>query len=175
MPIAAINRNKKLKHNTIMEKKHITISYNEFSNVNELEEYQQKLIRKAELVLKNAYAPFSNFKVGAAVLLSNNKVVTGCNQENAAFPSGLCAERVALFSAASKYPGVKVKCIAIAAESSNLFSPDIVTPCGACCQVMSEFQLHNNEPIEVLFKGKNKIIQLFGIQQLLPFTFKTNG
>jgi len=124
-------------------------------------------LAKAEEAAKGAYAPYSKFKVGAAVLLDNGKIITGSNQENASYPLGLCAERVALFAASAQNPGVKITGMAVTSSSENP-----VSPCGACRQVMAEYEtLHKNE-MGILLKGASKkIIATSGVKNLLPLMF----
>ncbi len=118
-----------------------------------------------------AYAPYSSFKVGAAVLLEDGQIVTGSNQENAAYPSGLCAERVAVFAAASHNPGKKIVRIAVAAKNKNGEATQI-TPCGGCRQVMLEYEYKQNHPIKILLLGPNKtMFQFNNADDLLPLGF----
>ena len=128
-----------------MEKREITTAYVVYESVNELTDVEKKLLNDAKAVARNAYAPYSEFQVGAAVLLENGKVVTGTNQENAAYPSGLCAERVAIFSAASQNPGVKIKALALSALSAKAVVDSPITPCGACRQVIAEYEHFFND------------------------------
>ena len=117
-------------------------------------------------------APYSHFKVGAAILLENGEVVTGNNQENAAYPSGMCAERVAIWSAASKYPKIAVKKVAIAVKSGNKKIDKPVAPCGACRQSLLEYEIKQKAPIEVFFMGEiGNVIKANSLQDLLPFSF----
>lgn len=131
------------------------------------------LLDQATVSLKNAYAPYSDFRVGAAVQLDSGKVVTGNNQENAAYPSGLCAERVALFHAKASYPDSVVKAIAITARSDNFSINHPVTPCGACRQVIAEVESRQNQPVRIIMKGQAGNTHIVdGISNLLPFVFK---
>ncbi len=133
---------------------------------------QQELIEKAREALNHAYAPYSNFKVGAAVLLDNGEVITGSNQENAAYPSGLCAERVALFSAHHLYPNAKVKALAIAAADKGVELKNPIMPCGACVQVMSESITRSGCSFQVLLYGSSRSYVLDDARDLLPFRFE---
>ncbi|PVX52046.1 cytidine deaminase [Balneicella halophila] len=153
-----------------MEKK-IQLDYQEYSSENELSETYKKLVLASKKATENAYADYSNFKVGAAVLLDNDKVITGNNQENAAFPSGLCAERVAMFYANANYPENSVEAIAIVAKSTNGFLPYPAAPCGACRQVLLETEDRYNKPITVILYGSKKIIVIPNVKFLLPFFF----
>jgi cytidine deaminase len=142
----------------------------------ELSVQECELIERANLARERAYAPYSLFKVGAALLLANGIVVEGNNQENGAYPSGLCAERVAFFAASSQYPGIEIIAAAITASSANFLMDHPVAPCGACRQVMLEYQLKQKNPIALLMKGEQgNIIRLSGLTQLLPLYFNEEG
>jgi len=130
------------------------------------------LITEARTAAKNAYAPYSGFRVGAAVLLGNGVVVTGNNQENAAYPSGLCAERTALFYASAQYPKFPVIAIAISTINRTATPSDIAKPCGACRQVMAEYEDIAGKPIQIILDSTDKILVLNGIDNLLPLRFK---
>jgi len=132
----------------------------------------QQVIEAAKEATFRAYAPYSGFSVGAAVLLEGDTIVTGNNQENAAFPSGLCAERTALFSANALYPHTPVKIIAIAAQQEGKFLLDPIAPCGACRQVMVECEQRFGKEIEIYLYGTEKIYYLKGIRNLLPLCFE---
>src|SRR5712675_2767464 len=124
-----------------MKKLLINSEFVEYNSAGELPAQEKKLLAQAEQAAKDAYAPYSKFKVGAAVMLDNGKIITGSNQENASYPLGLCAERVALFAASAQHPGIKITGIAVASSSENPASA-----CGACRQVMAEYEsLHKNE------------------------------
>ena len=138
---------------------------------NECEESDKKLIEHARSATKTAYAPYSGFNVGVALLLENGVVTTGNNQENIAYPSGLCAERVALFHTNSQYPDIPVKTIAIAASHNNAFTEDICTPCGSCRQVLLEAELRYGKEIRILMCGREKICEVSSIKHLLPLSF----
>lgn len=155
-----------------MKEKIVTIKSTEYSNIDELDEVGRKLIEKAREASKLAYAPYSGFKVGSAVLLENKEIVTGNNQENAASPSGLCAERTALFYASAKYPGIAIKCIAISALKEDIITEDTIKPCGSCLQVIAEYEEINKYPIKILLDGNSKIDVIEGIDNLLPFRFR---
>jgi cytidine deaminase len=119
-----------------------------------------------------AYAPYSTFRVGAAVLLKNGKIFTGNNQENMAYPSGLCAERVALFYAASQYPDVAVKAIAVTAHASDFEIDHPVAPCGACRQVMAETENRSQEKMRLIMMGEKGKVQIIeGVDNILPLMF----
>ncbi len=140
----------------------------------ELDEKERQLVEAAIKATGNSYAPYSNFHVGSAVLLENSAVVIGCNQENAAFPVTLCAERTALFSAGAQYPDVPVVSIAIAARNSEGLVPDPVTPCGSCRQALVEAEQRFKRRIRVLLYGTKRVFVVDGISNLLPLSF-TDG
>lgn len=152
-----------------MDNKHFEINYKEF-DLAELDIERRALYDSALVASEHAYAPYSHFQVGAAVRLKDGKIVTGCNQENAAYPSGLCAERVALFTAGSAYPDVPVVSLAIIAQSGGEIKEKI-SPCGACRQVILEVEKRSGKPIEILLCGKEKVLVFKDIASLLPFTF----
>lgn len=139
--------------------------------LSDLIEAESSLCLAALEACKNAYAPYSSFHVGAAVLLEDNTVVTGNNQENIAYPSGVCAERTALYYANAQYPGLKVKAIAIAAVHDGN-QVEFISPCGACRQVMAEAEARFGQPIAVLLYGRNEIRRFSSLRDLLPFSFE---
>ena len=129
------------------------------------------LIEEAKKQTQKSYAPYSEFHVGAAVLLENGIVVGGNNQENSAYPSGTCAERTAIFYANSQHPDIPVKLLAIAAFTNGKFTSEPVTPCGACRQVLLETENRYNQAIKVILYGIDKIYVFDSIKQLLPLSF----
>ncbi|WP_406684854.1 cytidine deaminase [Seonamhaeicola sp. MEBiC1930] len=130
------------------------------------------LMKEANLARKNAYAPYSKFKVGAAILLDNKEIVTGNNQENASYPSGLCAERTAIYYAGSQFPEAKVLKIAIVAGSQKKLTNKPVPPCGACRQAIAEYEINQNTPIEIYFMGETgKVVKSNSLANLLPLVF----
>jgi cytidine deaminase len=138
----------------------------------ELTSEEQHLINSAIEATQRSYAPYSNFHVGAAVRLENGVEVIGCNQENAAYPSGLCAERTALFSAGAQYPNIGVKMLAIAARGTDgelQFEP--VGPCGSCRQVIIESETRAKHSIRILLYGRKCVYVIEGIRQLMPLSF----
>ena len=150
----------------------IQIEYTDYDSEDELNIEDRNLLAKARKSLKGSYAPYSAFHVGAAVLLANNEIVLGSNQENAAYPSGLCAERVALFYANSSYPDIAVKTIAIVAESSNFDYVDIVTPCGSCRQVIAETEKRQQAPVRIIMGSANGKVRIVNsIEALLPMMY----
>jgi cytidine deaminase len=140
-------------------------------NYEELNLSEKKLIDAAKVSTQRAYAPYSHFQVGAAVLLANNEIITGNNQENAAYPSGLCAERTALFYANSRFPDEAVDAIAIAAYTHGDFLDEPITPCGACRQVILEAQNRYKHPVRILLYGRKTIYVIEKISDLLPLSF----
>lgn len=141
----------------------------------ELSAEQQQLTYKAKEQVQKAYAPYSGFQVGAAVLLENGEIVTGSNQENSAYPSGLCAERVAMFYANSQYPDVAVKSIAIAAFTNGSFLAEPITPCGSCRQVLLETEMRFEKNISILLYGTEQIYLIENVKQLLPLCFEKSS
>ena len=135
-------------------------------------ESSQNLVLQAREAAGRAYAPYSGYRVGASVLLENGELITGNNQENAAYPSGLCAERTALFYASSRYPGVAVRSIAITTLSNSTLPGEFAKPCGGCRQVMAEYEDLSGIPIEIILDGSTAITVVDGIDTLLPFRFK---
>ncbi|MFN0730077.1 cytidine deaminase [Polaribacter gochangensis] len=155
-----------------MKKIDVVASATVYEDVSELPSNIQMLMNKAIEARKNAYAPYSKFSVGAALLLENNQIVLGNNQESAAYPSGMCAERVAIWKAGSDFPGVKVKQLVITASSSISKVDRPVGPCGACRQTLSEYEINQKEPIEIYFMGEvGKIVRTKSLLSLLPFSF----
>lgn len=139
---------------------------------NELSDIQKQLVDHARKATYRSYAPYSNFKVGASILLSNDVIVDGANQENAAFPAGTCAERSACFYAAAEYPDAKFKAIAIAArDASDDFVVNPISPCGVCRQALLEYETLAGHPVEVLLVGRDKIYAVKSVRDLLPFAF----
>lgn len=146
----------------------------------ELEPHDRKLVDTAKRATKNSYAPYSKFHVGAAILMGNGEIISGANQENAAYPSGTCAERTACFYASAKYPGVAMKKIAIAAwtdQHTDLlsdyetgFQHEPISPCGACRQALLEYE-NKYGNIEVILYGRDKVYILPSIRSLLPLSF----
>ncbi|CAL2102154.1 Cytidine deaminase [Tenacibaculum sp. 190130A14a] len=158
-----------------MKKIDFTASATIYDDVSQLSSEDQMLMNKAVEARQKAYAPYSKFNVGAALLLDNGEVILGNNQENAAYPSGMCAERVAIWKAGSEYPGIKVKKIAITAASTNSKVDKPVGPCGACRQTLSEYEINQKEPMEVLFMGEvGKIVKTESLLSLLPFSFDSS-
>ena len=140
-------------------------------NIEECDNDKKKLIECAKHATSKAYAPYSTYQVGAAVLLANGEIITGNNQENAAYPSGLCAERTALFYANAQYPDVAVDSIAVIAYHDGDFAENICTPCGSCRQVLVEIENRFSHPVRIIMCGKDKIYEVASIKDLLPLSF----
>jgi cytidine deaminase len=147
-----------------------------YSGIEELPKPDQELLKAAEQARNNAYAPYSHFYVGAAVLLNDGTIVLGNNQENVAYPSGLCAERTALFAAGANFPGKAVLKIAISAASSDFEVSQPVYPCGACRQVMSEYEQLGKHPMEILMTGVTGGVHVVnGLINILPVAFNADN
>lgn len=150
----------------------INTSFDVYASAADLPQEEQELLAKAKKAVKTAYAPYSGFNVGAAILLDNGKIVTGNNQENAAYPSGLCAERVALFYAHAQYPNAVVKTIAVSVKSNTQVISEPVSPCGACRQVIAEYENLHGEPVRIIMSGETgKVYVSESIDNLLPLVF----
>lgn len=155
-----------------MEKRTVGFDLTIFESAMELSTEDQMLMNKAIAARKNAYAPYSNFQVGAAVLLENGKVVIGNNQENASYPSGLCAERVAVFYSGAQYPGSSIRAIAISAASNKYTVNGPAAPCGNCRQSILEYEVRQKSPIKILLMGETgQVFQCDSIADLLPLGF----
>ena len=139
--------------------------------MDELSAEDQALVGQAIEATRHSYAAYSHFHVGAAVRLQDGRVVIGANQENAAFPSGLCAERTAVFAAQANHPELSIKTIAIAARNANGFLKDPISPCGACRQVILEIEDRYKQPVHILLYGTEGIYCFRSIKDLLPFSF----
>ncbi|WP_397363520.1 cytidine deaminase [Olleya sp. R77988] len=143
-----------------------------FDDLKELPEDVQNLMNKASVARDKAYAPYSKFLVGAAILLDNGEIITGSNQENASYPSGLCAERTAIYYAGAKYPKAKHLKMAIIAGSQTNPTTTPIPPCGACRQAISEYEVKQDAPIELYFMGETgKVVRSNSLANLLPFIF----
>lgn len=137
----------------------------------ELPEEYKLLVTKAKESTKNTYSPYSHFAVGAAVLLEDGEILCGANQENAAYPSGLCAERTVLFYANASHPKTPVKALAIAGFTNGQFTQKPVSPCGACRQVMAETEHRGGKTLTILLYGTEETYLIEGVESLLPFSF----
>ena len=140
-------------------------------SVEKLDPVLRELVEKAKSMTQNAYCPYSHFHVGAAALLADGQVIAGSNQENAAYPSGICAERTAMFYASASNPGKNMAAIAIAAGQNGQMCKNPVSPCGACRQVMAQYQTKSGRPMAILLIGAEKIWKFEKVQDLLPLIF----
>ncbi len=147
-----------------------TIQY-QLAQLEELDSQEQTLVKRAMQATDNSYAKYSNFRVGAACLLANGHIVIGANQENAAYPSGLCAERTAIFAAQANYPDQPVTTLAIAARNADGFLSSPISPCGSCRQVILEIEDRYKQPVRILLYGKDGILCINTVKDLLPFCF----
>ncbi len=154
-----------------MKEKIIGIPYAEFASLSEMNNEDIELATKAMETAQNAYAPYSGFFVGAAVRLDNGQILTGNNQENAAYPSGLCAERVVLFWAGSQFKNYKVISMAIAAFKDGVMTTEPIAPCGACRQVFAEYEHRYAQPISLILVGEKRVFKLTQSTLLLPLGF----
>lgn len=158
-----------------MKEIQITTQFSVFENLEELPKEVQQLMEQAINIRKKAYAPYSKFKVGAALLLDNGEIVLGSNQENAAYPSGLCAERVAIFHAGAIHPEAKIVFMAITAASDSNQTKSPIPPCGSCRQSIAEYEIKQEQPIQIYFMGEiGAIYKSDSLKNLLPFMFDKN-
>ncbi|TRX66045.1 cytidine deaminase [Carboxylicivirga sp. M1479] len=153
----------------------ISIQIEVYDKQSELTNNEQKLLTAASEACQKAYAPYSEFKVGAAALLDNGEIISGSNQENAAYPSGLCAERVTLFYANAQYPNTAVVSMAIIAMNKNGVIETPVAPCGACRQVMLQTELRFKKAYDILLVGNSSIQKIKSSKDLLPLSFIGEG
>ena len=153
-----------------MEEIHLDIKIEQYA-MEELSDSEQELVRSAIKATHNAYANYSRFYVGAALRLANGQIVIGANQENAAFPSGLCAERSAIFAAQSQQPEQPITTLAIAASNDEGLLKDPITPCGACRQVMLEMEDRYKRPVRILLFGARAVYAVNSVKDLLPLSF----
>lgn len=151
--------------------KTLNIKYEEFSSVSQMLPEDQSLVAAALEAQKGSYSPYSHFQVGAALRLANGLVVKGANQENAAYPSGLCAERTAMFWAGANYPDVPMDTLAIAGSDHGVLCESPASPCGACRQVMAEYQKKHGVPMKIILVGSKRIRKFACVDDLLPFIF----
>ena len=156
-----------------MNKKELKIEFLEYNSENELSAKEQELLIRARSIADSAYAPYSQFYVGAALLLKNGEIITGNNQENVAYPSGLCAERVAIYAAGAHFPEVAIEAIAVTCKSKTFHVNEPLSPCGACRQAIAEYEMRYKSNIKIILAGETgKIRVVKSISDLLPFMFK---
>ncbi len=154
-----------------MSEKRLSFVYEEFASVSEMMPEDQELVAAALDAQKGSYSPYSHFQVGAALRLDNGIVVKGANQENAAYPSGLCAERSAMFWAGANYPDVPMDTLAVAGSDHGVLCESPASPCGACRQVMAEYQKKHGKPMKIILVGSKRIRKFKCVDDLLPFIF----
>ena len=152
--------------------KEYSFKFQLYPNWESLQTVDKSVVNKAFEAMEKAYAPYSKFKVGAALLLEDGQIIQGNNQENIAYPSGLCAERVALFHAGAQFPGIAVDLICIVAKGDLMPISQLLSPCGACRQVMLESENRQNKPIRIILVNQdNRTMCIDSVQNLLPFGF----
>jgi len=154
-----------------MTEQKINISYEEYASIDELNAEDRELAQAAIEGMKGSYAPYSHFNVGAAVRMTNGQIVRGANQENAAFPSGLCAERTAMFAASAKYPGKEMVSLALVGGIYGRITDEPATPCGACRQVMAQYQTRAGKPMSVIMVGAKRVWKFAKVDDILPLIF----
>src|SRR5690606_11178103 len=160
---------------TPMEKKRISFEMLVFKDRGELPPIERQLLEAATLARADAYAPYSRFKVGAALLLDNGELVSGNNQENASYPAGLCAERVAVFQAGSRFPGATIQAIAVCVGPGKGMADSPAAPCGNCRQAMIEYEQRQGSPISILMEMENGPVYKCGsIADILPMAFNSS-
>ena len=155
-----------------MKEQKFEFDYEVFDDLSELVEKDAWLLTEARNITKEAYAPYSNFYVGAAAILSNGEIVVGTNQENASYPVGICAERVLLGSVATMHPNVPIESIAVSYDGNGVKSDHPISPCGMCRQALLEYETRLNKPIRLILSGQEgKIFVIKSASLLLPFAF----
>ena len=154
-----------------MTSKEIKITYQEYESTAELNPSDRELAEAAIEATAGSYAPYSNFNVGAAIRLDSGTIIKGSNQENAAYPSGICAERTAMFYAGANYGDKAMTAIAVVASQNGIICPSPVSPCGACRQVMAEYQKKGGRPLAIILIGADRILKFSNVESLLPLIF----
>ncbi|MCK9304233.1 MAG: cytidine deaminase [Bacteroidales bacterium] len=154
-----------------MRKKQLNIEYREYYSGEELPVDEAELLKSAAKATHDAYSPYSGFNVGAAVRLDNGEIITANNQENAAYPSGLCAERVAIFYAQAKYPDAAIESLAVTASQKGVPCEMPTLPCGACRQVMAESESRSGKALKIVIGGSRRTMVIESVSGLLPFPF----
>ncbi len=160
-------------HDNAMTNQEIHIVYQEYNSIEEMNPEDRELAAEAIKAMEGAYAPYSHFHVGAAVRMSNGQIVRGANQENAAFPSGLCAERTAMFAAGARYPDKDMLSIALAGGVMGRLGSQPATPCGACRQVMAQYQAKSGKPMSVIMISADKVWKFEKVDDILPLIFNS--
>ncbi len=154
-----------------MIERKLNIRYQEYSSKEEMEPADQELVDAALKAQKGSYSPYSHFQVGAALRLEDGSIIQGANQENVAFPSGLCAERVAMFAASANHPGLAFDTLAVAGADHGILCESPATPCGACRQVMAEYQTKGGRPLKIILIGARRIYKFARVDDILPLIF----
>jgi len=149
----------------------LKINYTEYDSVKEMSPEDQELVKAANEAREGSYSPYSNFQVGAALRLADGTIVKGANQENAAYPSGLCAERTVMFWAGANYPDLPFDTMAIAGADKGVLCESPASPCGACRQVMAEYQKKSGRPLKTIWVGEKRIRKFQKVEDILPFIF----
>ena len=153
----------------------LTISYKSYDSKEELSLLDQKLVNKSEQILESAYSAYSGFSVGAAALLSNGEIMAANNQENIAYPSSMCAERVLFYFCKSNFPELIIEKVDISVKSVEKVIADPISPCGSCRQTMFEYEENQDQKIKIFLKGEiGKILEMNSVEDLLPLAFKTD-
>ncbi len=154
-----------------MTNRHLSIDYIEYASLEEMEPADRELVLAALEAKKGSYSPYSQFQVGAALRLEDGMIIKGANQENIAYPSGLCAERTAMFYAGANYPEKAFDTLAVIASDHGVICESPATPCGACRQVMAEYQKKFKRPLKIILAGSKRIYKFSKTEDLLPFIF----
>ena len=154
-----------------MTEKKLIIDYLEYDSPKEMTPQDQELVKAANEARQGSSSPYSKFQVGAALLLENGIIVKGANQENAAYPSGLCAERTAMFAASANYPDVPFDTLAVSASDHGIQCELPASPCGSCRQVMAEYQKKYGRPLKIILVGEKRIRKFWKVDDVLPFIF----
>ena len=154
-----------------MTNRHLYIDYIEYASLEEMEPADRELVLAALEAKKGSYSPYSQFQVGAALRLEDGMIIKGANQENIAYPSGLCAERTAMFYAGANYPEKAFDTLAVIASDHGVICESPATPCGACRQVMAEYQKEFKRPLKIILAGSKRIYKFSKTEDLLPFIF----
>ena len=153
----------------------LTISYKSYDSKEELSLIDKKLVNKSEEILEIAYSVYSGFSVGAAALLSNGEIMTANNQENIAYPSSMCAERVLFYFCKANFPELNIEKVAISVKSVEKVISNPISPCGSCRQTMFEYEQNQDQKIKVFLKGEiGKVLEMNSVEDLLPLAFKTD-
>ena len=159
------------RNDTAMKQRSLNIRYTEYSSIDEMLPSDRELVEAAIDARKGSYSPYSHFRVGAALRLEDGTIVKGANQENNAYPAGLCAERTAMFAAGATYPHLAFDTLAVVGGEGDCLCDDPATPCGGCRQVMAEYQHKGGRPMKIILAGAKKIQKFEKVDDILPFIF----